>query len=397
MRRGPGLLPALPVAGLGHGAGLPRAAGGRRTRRRAPPPSAGSTGWWRGRCSTSPATGRRSGRACRPAAGRSSTPTRTTPTSTTRPSSSWRCDRADPRRATRDAIARGTTGSWACRAATAAGARSTPTTRTSTSTTSRSPTTARCSTRRPPTSRRAASACWPSSAHDRPTRRCARALEFLRARAGAGRLLVRPLGHQLRLRHLVGAGARSTRSACRQHDPMVRRAVDVAEVAASGPDGGWGEDCAAYWADAPQGEDAVEHRLADGLGAARADGGRRGRQPGGRARRRAICSDAQAPDGSWEEEHYTAVGFPRVFYLRYHGYRAVLPALGAGPLPQPDARQRAGHAPRHVVALAAVTGLEAEARIARRAGLDAESAGAGLGAATRASEALSRAGCHGRS
>jgi hopanoid-associated phosphorylase len=40
------------------------------------------------------------------------------------------------------------------------------------------------------------------------------------------------------------------------------------------------------------------------------------------------------------------------------------------------------------VALAAVTGLEAEARIARRAGLDAESAGAGLGAATRAAEAL---------
>jgi squalene-hopene/tetraprenyl-beta-curcumene cyclase len=31
------------------------------------------------------------------------------------------------------------------------------------------------------------------------------------------------------------------------------------------------------------------------------------------------------PDGLWDEELYTAVGFPRVFYLRYHGYRAFFP------------------------------------------------------------------------
>ena len=33
----------------------------------------------------------------------------------------------------------------------------------------------------------------------------------------------------------------------------------------------------------------------------------------------------QAADGLWEEASYTAVGFPRVFYLRYHGYRAFFP------------------------------------------------------------------------
>ena len=57
------------------------------------------------------------------------------------------------RRASIDAAidARRANGSRACRAATAAGAPSTPTTRTTTSTTSRSPTTARCSIRRPPT------------------------------------------------------------------------------------------------------------------------------------------------------------------------------------------------------------------------------------------------------
>ena len=33
----------------------------------------------------------------------------------------------------------------------------------------------------------------------------------------------------------------------------------------------------------------------------------------------------QGPDGFWAEEHYTATGFPRVFYLRYHGYSKFFP------------------------------------------------------------------------
>ena len=55
-------------------------------------------------------------------------------------------------------------GSRACRAATAPGPPSTPTTPITISTTSRSPITARCSIRRPPTSPRAASRCSRSSA-----------------------------------------------------------------------------------------------------------------------------------------------------------------------------------------------------------------------------------------
>ena len=27
----------------------------------------------------------------------------------------------------------------------------------------------------------------------------------------------------------------------------------------------------------------------------------------------------------WREEHFTGVGFPRVFYLKYHGYSAFFP------------------------------------------------------------------------
>ena len=33
----------------------------------------------------------------------------------------------------------------------------------------------------------------------------------------------------------------------------------------------------------------------------------------------------QQAHGLWDEAWYTAVGFPRVFYLRYHGYRAFFP------------------------------------------------------------------------
>jgi squalene-hopene/tetraprenyl-beta-curcumene cyclase len=33
----------------------------------------------------------------------------------------------------------------------------------------------------------------------------------------------------------------------------------------------------------------------------------------------------QQPHGLWDEAEFTAVGFPRVFYLRYHGYCAYFP------------------------------------------------------------------------
>jgi squalene-hopene/tetraprenyl-beta-curcumene cyclase len=35
--------------------------------------------------------------------------------------------------------------------------------------------------------------------------------------------------------------------------------------------------------------------------------------------------ETQDENGCWDEDHFTAVGFPRVFYLRYHGYRAFFP------------------------------------------------------------------------
>jgi squalene-hopene/tetraprenyl-beta-curcumene cyclase len=35
--------------------------------------------------------------------------------------------------------------------------------------------------------------------------------------------------------------------------------------------------------------------------------------------------DSQEGAGSWHEEIFTGTGFPRVFYLRYHGYSKFFP------------------------------------------------------------------------
>ena len=45
------------------------------------------------------------------------------------------------------------------------------------------------------------------------------------------------------------------------------------------------------------------------------------------ARGIAYLSATQKADGGWDEAPYTAVGFPRVFYLRYHGYKLFFPLL----------------------------------------------------------------------
>jgi squalene-hopene/tetraprenyl-beta-curcumene cyclase len=35
--------------------------------------------------------------------------------------------------------------------------------------------------------------------------------------------------------------------------------------------------------------------------------------------------ERQGSDGFWAEQRFTATGFPRVFYLRYHGYAKFFP------------------------------------------------------------------------
>jgi len=39
----------------------------------------------------------------------------------------------------------------------------------------------------------------------------------------------------------------------------------------------------------------------------------------------AYLAETQNDAGLWDEERFTATGFPRVFYLRYHGYSKFFP------------------------------------------------------------------------
>ncbi|MFP4126533.1 MAG: squalene--hopene cyclase [Alphaproteobacteria bacterium] len=105
-------------------------------------------------------------------------------------------------------------------------------------------------------------------------------------------------------------------------DPTVRRAVDYLR-AMQRDDGGWGEDGATYWA---------EHR-----GEAKASTPSQtawavlGLMAAGEVDSDAVARGVrflmQHPrqGSAWQEPWYTAVGFPRVFYLRYHGYAHYFP------------------------------------------------------------------------
>ena len=107
-------------------------------------------------------------------------------------------------------------------------------------------------------------------------------------------------------------------------DPAVRRAVAwLASV--QGDDGGWGEDEETY-ADAPHGrykESTPSHTAWALLGLMAAG------EVDHPAMARGIewLMRHQRSDGEWAELPYNAVGFPRVFYLRYHGYRRYFPLM----------------------------------------------------------------------
>lgn len=104
--------------------------------------------------------------------------------------------------------------------------------------------------------------------------------------------------------------------------PYIRKAVEWLK-ARQCADGGWGEDCASYWqhrrdevktSTPSQTSWAVMGLIAAG-------------EINSQAVERGIGYLMEAPrdGGNWNEEYFNAVGFPRVFYLRYHGYSAYFP------------------------------------------------------------------------
>jgi squalene-hopene/tetraprenyl-beta-curcumene cyclase len=108
------------------------------------------------------------------------------------------------------------------------------------------------------------------------------------------------------------------------NDPAMRRAAGFL-LETQREDGGWGEDNASY----ATGEHGVYDRSTPSqtawalLGLMAAG---QGNHPAV-ARGVAYLQATQKADGEWDEASYTAVGFPRVFYLRYHGYKLFFPLL----------------------------------------------------------------------
>ena len=107
-------------------------------------------------------------------------------------------------------------------------------------------------------------------------------------------------------------------------DPAVRRAVAWL-LSVQREDGGWGEDAESYGG-APHGvfSESTPSQTAWAL---------LGLMAAGETDHPAVANGVdyltatQRGDGEWTELPFTAVGFPRVFYLRYHGYRLYFPLL----------------------------------------------------------------------
>ena len=105
--------------------------------------------------------------------------------------------------------------------------------------------------------------------------------------------------------------------------PEIRKAADWL-VKIQNADGGWGEDGTSYKLDykgyepAPSTPSQTAWAVLGLMAAGEID------HP---AVKRGIehLARTQAPDGLWAEERFTAVGFPRIFYLRYHGYAKFFP------------------------------------------------------------------------
>jgi squalene-hopene/tetraprenyl-beta-curcumene cyclase len=158
-------------------------------------------------------------------------------------------------------------------------------------------------------------------AEDRPA--LARAIEFLRREQESDGSWFGRWGSNyiygtwsvlMALAH-AGAGA---------HDPTVRRAVEWLQEQQN-PDGGWGESNDSYTQPDPllrhgaasnpyQSSWALLGLIAAGAGSSEAV--HRGIQ---------YLLATQQADGLWSDPSFTAPGFPRVFYLKYHGYCGYFP------------------------------------------------------------------------
>jgi len=106
--------------------------------------------------------------------------------------------------------------------------------------------------------------------------------------------------------------------------PYIRRAVNWLKLRQR-EDGGWGEDCATYW----------EHRknTVKASMPSQTAWAVLGLMASGEVNSETVAKgvdyliNQNNKNTGWEDKYFNAVGFPRVFYLKYHGYSLYFPLL----------------------------------------------------------------------
>ena len=170
--------------------------------------------------------------------------------------------------------------------------------------------------------------------------------------AAQGRQLVRPLGPELHLRHLVFA----LRAQRLRHRPWLARKSARRSI-------GW---CRSRTRTAAGAKTAratsstivamsrrpAPHRRRPGLLLGLMACGEVGNPAVARGVQ--YLAQTQTDSGFWDEERFTATGFPRVFYLRYHGYRKFFPLWALARYRNLTDEQQRERAFRHVIVSAPV-------------------------------------------
>jgi squalene-hopene/tetraprenyl-beta-curcumene cyclase len=111
------------------------------------------------------------------------------------------------------------------------------------------------------------------------------------------------------------------------HDIAIQRAINWF-IQYQHEDGGWGETCLTYDDPSQKGKGpSTPSQTAWAL-----LGLMNGRSDNRESIRRGIqyLINTQKPDGTWDEEEFTGTGFPKVYYLRYTGYRNYFPLMALG-------------------------------------------------------------------
>jgi squalene-hopene/tetraprenyl-beta-curcumene cyclase len=122
---------------------------------------------------------------------------------------------------------------------------------------------------------------------------------------------------------------------------MVERATDWM-IAMQNSDGGWGESCHSYADESFAGigtstasQTAWAVMTLQWAGSGEHAAAQRGLR---------FLRERQRADGTWDEPYFTGTGFPRDFYLNYHMYRHLFPAMALA-MDRPARRDEGGISP----------------------------------------------------